>query len=152
MAGELLRVAGAEAAAALITAWAGQRFRVPFVPGGRGRDGDVAWARLVEVVGEAAAQAIVRRWRGGELYIPRCTDAVRAHLHDIIRAEYDVLTGQGYTGRQATFELGTRYALSYRSVERLLVKPDNQTASQMTLFDAPRRHTSAARPDTGGEQ
>ncbi|MDR0717088.1 MAG: hypothetical protein LBF50_06700, partial [Azoarcus sp.] len=64
-AAELLRVAGAEAAAAIITAWPGQRFPVP--KRGEGGTGRAAlnWRRLTGIVGKDAAAKICRHWGGG---------------------------------------------------------------------------------------
>ncbi|MDR2208826.1 MAG: hypothetical protein LBE22_07650 [Azoarcus sp.] len=123
---ELIRVAGLDAAAALITAWPGQTFPVPARIGGGTAAGRINWARLVEIVGEIHAAAIVRHWRGTDLYVPSCGFVQWAHIQDDIRAAYDQLTYDGYSHNEAVFELGIRYQIAGRSVERVLSRHDNK--------------------------
>jgi hypothetical protein len=136
-AADLVRVAGVEAAAALITAWPGQRFPVPKCAEGTAGRGRTNRARLAAIVGEEAATKICRHWGGGELYIPSCALARCAHLHDIIRSEFDGLTqNERLSSCEAVFELGLRHGLSYRMIDHILGQPDSATraADQLALF------------------
>jgi hypothetical protein len=122
---ELVRVAGLTAAAQLISEWGGQEFRVPAVVGGGSPKGERRWAQLAEVVGEEAAERMVRAWPGEVIYIPFCEAARGKALEARLKAEYDGLTRQSYSHRDAVFALGTKYRKSYRSVERIVNRPDD---------------------------
>ncbi|MDR2092285.1 MAG: hypothetical protein LBP58_03060 [Azoarcus sp.] len=140
-AAELVRVAGIDAAASLISAWPGQRFPVPVRVGGANPEGQINWERLVEIVGGAAATAIVRHWGGGDLYVPSCADSRRTLDHDGIRREYDELTrGGNYSGRGAVFEIALRHGLTSRAIEKILKLPDSPpppgAGKQLGLFSA----------------
>jgi hypothetical protein len=104
--------------------------------GGTGRAA-LNWRRLTGIVGKDAAAKICRHWGGGELYIPSCALARCAHLHDIIRSEFDGLTkNERLSSSEAVFELGLRYGLSYRMIDHILGAPDNaaRAADQLALF------------------
>lgn len=123
---DLIRVAGYEGAAALVTAWPGQEFPVPAVIGGGNPAGARNWGMLVEVVGDAVAGRIVRWCPGVELYIPSLNEVTWQRTQDAIRAEFDRLTTTGgYSLREAVFELGLKYQCSGRAIRNALDKPDN---------------------------
>jgi hypothetical protein len=103
-AASLVAAVGVEAAAALMTAWPGQRFPVPARLGGATRPGEANWARLADVAGEAAAAVIVRLWGGQDLYIPTCAAATRSVRHDDVRRMFDRLTHEGQIGRASCRE------------------------------------------------
>ena len=134
---ELLAVAGLTAAAALITAWPGQNWPTPAVVGGGSKRGKVRWAQLSELVGEEAATRIVRHYRGCLMYIPSCEAASKGHLAEIIKKEYDQLTSaaSGYSHRDALFEIGLKYKLTGRSIERIVNRPSSAgSGCQIALF------------------
>lgn len=132
---ELIRVAGIEAAAALIDAWGGQEWRVPKRAGGESPRSERRWAALAEVVGEAAAERIVRAWGGEYIYIPFCNAARGRALEAAIRKEYDDLTlRQGYSHRDAVFNLGTKFRKNHRSVEKLVNRPDAEENDRQGLL------------------
>jgi hypothetical protein len=135
-AASLIAAVGIEAAAALITEWPGQRFPVPARPGGGTRQGAVNWACLVEVTGEAAATVIVRHWGGLVLYVPSCSMAMCLRRHDDVRQMFDKLTRTGMSSRQAVFDIGLKFQLSYRAVEKIIGRPDSPAAlpGQLNLF------------------
>lgn len=134
---ELMRVAGQEAAAALITAWPGQEFDVPRRVGGGNPAGERQWDRLVEIVQYEAARRIVMHWGGQPLDIPNCKEVLWARAQDRIRADYDRLTGaEGYSHRTAIFELGIAYGVVGRCIENVIKRPDNapREEQQLALF------------------
>lgn len=123
---DLIRVAGMEGAAQLVTAWPGQQFPVPAVIGGGNPAGARRWGQLVEIVGEPVATRIVKWEPGADLYIPSLKEVVWSRTQDQIRAEFDRLTTTGgYSVREATFELGLKYGCSRTAIENALAKPDN---------------------------
>jgi hypothetical protein len=123
---ELIAVAGLEGAAALIAAWPGQEWPVPARIGGGTPAGVRRWAQLVEIVGEPAARRIVAWSPGGVLFVPNLKEVRWSWTQDRIRAEFDALTGkQGYSAREAVFELGIKFGCSHRAVEKTLKRPDN---------------------------
>jgi hypothetical protein len=122
---ELIRVAGLTAAARLIGEWGGQEFRVPAVIGGGSPKGERRWAQLVETAGEDAASRMVRAWPGELIYIPLCIAARGKALEARLKTEYDALTLKGYSHRDAVFELGVKYRKNYRSVERIINRPES---------------------------
>ncbi|GHU33611.1 hypothetical protein AGMMS50256_25870 [Betaproteobacteria bacterium] len=121
---ELIRVAGIEAAAQLISAWPKQQYPVPMRVGGGTPLGARRYAQLEEVVGGPAAARIVRYYKGTILYIPSCEAALWAREKDGIRARADELFKEGYSLPQAVFALGLAYDRSGREIERLLSEPD----------------------------
>lgn len=123
---DLIRVAGLEGAAQLVTAWPGQQFPVPAVIGGGNPAGARRWGQLVEIVGEPVATRIVKWAPGADLYIPSLKEVAWSRTQDQIRAEFDRLTTiGGYSVREATFELGLKYGCSRTAIENALAKPDN---------------------------
>lgn len=124
-ASDLIRVAGIEAAAALIAAWPGQEYPVPVSVHSRNKAGQRRYAQLAEVVGDAAAQRIVGAYAGTWLSVPNCREALWARQQDIIRAEADALFAAGYSSREAVFELGIKHRLCARTIERMLGRPNN---------------------------
>lgn len=125
-AADLVRLVGLEAAAALIAAWPGQDYPVPVSAASRNRMGQRRYAQLAEVIGDAAAQRIVAAYAGTTLSVPNCTEALRALRHDEIRAEADRLFAEGYSLREAVFELGIKHQLTGRTIEYLLGRPGNE--------------------------
>lgn len=132
---DLIRVAGYEGAAALITAWPGQQFPVPAVIGGGNPAGARRWGMLVEIVGEPAAGRIVKWCPGADLYVPSLKEVTWQRTQDAIRAEFDRLTTLGgYSLREAVFELGIKYGCSGKAIENALARPDNtlgETVAEM---------------------
>lgn len=137
-AADLIRVAGLEGAARIISAWGGQEWPVPVRAGGVRPAGVRRYAQLCEIVGEPVAQRIVQHWGGLRLDIPNLKDVRASRNHDLIRAEFDVLTlRHGYSSPEAVFELGLKYNLTGKAVENALARPNNVKAdlpAQMGLF------------------
>lgn len=123
-AAELMRVAGTDAAAALIAAWPGQEFPVPLLGGRKSPLGMRRFDQLAEIVGEAAARAIVKHWGGLKLSIPNLKEVLWQWRQQQIRAEYDRLTAGGYSHPEAVFELGIAHGVTGRAVELVLKRPD----------------------------
>jgi hypothetical protein len=129
----LIRVVGLEAAAALITAWPGQKAPIPFPSSVQGR----WYARLEEVVGGPAAMSICRYYGGGELYVPTLHRVRGAIERDAIRAEFDRRTAEGESYTDAVFALGLQFKRTSRDIERALGQPDTPPApvpEQCVLF------------------
>ena len=117
---ELIRIAGLEAAAKLITAWPGQEFPVPQCTK-EGHNSRRRFDQLARVVGTDAARRIVAHFGGQKLYIPSCKMAITASNNARLRAEYDQMTGtNGLTHPEAVFGLGISYGICGRAVERIL--------------------------------
>lgn len=133
---DLVRVAGLEAAAALIHARRGTVFRIPSVIGGGNPAGARQYDLLQEIVGEAAARRIVGYWGGQPLTVPSCKEAIEARDKNRMRADFDRLTLQhGYSAPEAVSELALKYDTSYRTVEKALARPDcERVAVQGCLF------------------
>lgn len=133
---ELIRIAGPEAAAKLVTAWPGRTFPVPL----RTRnmlDGERRFAQLAEVVGDGEATRIVKHWGGQPLYVPSCDIVQTQAQHDAIRAQFDVLTRvDGYSYPEAVWALCDRFDCSDRTIENALKRPDNvrTVEAQGSLF------------------
>lgn len=127
---DLMRVAGLEAAAALIHARRGTCLRIPIHVGGG------QYALLQEIVGDPAAQRIVAYWSGTVLAVPNCKEAMEVRDKDRMRADFDHLTLQlGYNSTEAITELALKYGSSYRTVEKAMKKPDcERVAVQGCLF------------------
>lgn len=123
---DLIRIAGMEGAAQIITAWGGQVWPVPSVIGGGNPQGARRWGQLVEIVGEPAATRIVRWCPGSELFVPNLKEVLWSRTQDMIRADFDRLTMTGgYSVREAIFDLGLKYGCSGAAVQRTLKRPDN---------------------------
>lgn len=119
-ASELIRVIGISAAAALISAWGGQEFRIPTTR----TLGKSSYSRLAAIVGEHAALALVSEWGGVEIFIPNLAVVLKSYQQDRIIEEYDRLTTVGgLSGREAVFEIGIKYRMTGRSVEIATKKP-----------------------------
>jgi hypothetical protein len=135
---ELIRVAGMTAAAALITAWGGQEWRLPFVVNSSNQKGERRWRELTHVVGEAAAARIVTAWPGEIIYIPLCNLAKGKALEAEMKKEYDRLVRAPllYSHRDAVFFLGVKHHKNYRSIERILNRPETEEKppAQLGLF------------------
>lgn len=130
-AAELVRVAGLDAAAKLITAWPGQAFPVPIYTGRANARGARRFEMLAEIVGDQAARKIINHWPGHTLNIPNLKEARWARKQDTIRARYDTLTTQdGYSHNEAVFELGILHEITGRCVELVLKRPDNPVAEE----------------------
>ncbi|MBI4740729.1 MAG: hypothetical protein HY777_04030 [Betaproteobacteria bacterium] len=117
---ELIRIAGLEAAAALITAWHGQEFPVPL--GTRNTESSQRRVdQLVEIVGTEAAAKIIAHWGGQKLTIPTCKHAIWIREQRRICADYDRMTSaEGLSHSAAIFEIGIQTGVSGRCVEIVL--------------------------------
>lgn len=122
-AADLVRIAGWEGAARLISEWGGQEWPVPHRIGGVTQAGMLRYAQLVELIGESPARRIVNEWGGQRLYIPSLKEVFSAWVADCIRDEFDALACNGYSAAEAVFELGLKYNISGRWVEMLLSSP-----------------------------
>ena len=128
-AADIVRLIGRDAAARLFTRFRGQEIPVPMVVGGGNPAGEIRYAALAEIVGENAAEQMVRYWGGQNLNVPTLKQEMSDWMADEIRAGFDVLTAQGYSSRDAVFELGLKYGCSGRWVEKILGRPDTVTAA-----------------------
>lgn len=137
-AADLVRVAGLEGAARIISAWGGQEWPVPARVGGVRPQGIRRYAHLCEIVGEPVAQRIVQAWGGTRMLIPNLKEVLWSRNQDLIRAEFDQLTrDQGYSSPEAVFELGIKYNVTGKAIENALKRPDNvktEPAEQYSLF------------------
>lgn len=132
----LIAVLGIKPAAAIITAWPGQRFPVPVQCGGTTPAGKRRWAQLVSVVGEVAAKKVVAYCGGGDLEVPNCKEAIHQRLQDQIRIRYDELIRSGLSSPEAVFEIGISFNISGKTVERIVNVPAPvlRLAAQGSLF------------------
>lgn len=118
---ELVIFLGMEASAGLIAAWGGQEWPVPMVIGGATEAGRERYRRMVDTVGEDAARRMVEKFAGISLAIPNLKMVIWSHNKDAMRQEFDHLTNQGgLSSRAAVFELGVKYRVCARTVEKLL--------------------------------
>ena len=125
----LVELVGVAPTAALIGAWGGAVWPVPVRVGGGNTAGRLRYAQLCEIAGDAAAERIVRHWGGTQLTVPNLKEVIWSYKKDRIRAEFDRLTTRdGYSGREATFELVLKYRVTARAVEKALGQPDNPQA------------------------
>jgi hypothetical protein len=132
---ELLRVAGLEAAAALVTAWGGLTWPVPVVSEFSREEGYARMAELAAITGGAAAEQIVRHYGGTDLYIPNCRKALRQLAQARLIDDYDRLLSQGLSATRAVFQLGQKYQMNYRSIQEALNRPSAvMTRPQRALF------------------
>ncbi|MBL8350493.1 MAG: hypothetical protein JNL87_09270 [Burkholderiaceae bacterium] len=123
---ELVRVAGATAALALLNTLPGVVMLMPKGPDNNAR-GARRWARLVEVAGPEAVAALAAHCGGGVLEIPTCAQLRTEIRRAWLRKRFDVLTarppaGCGLSRTQAVQELGVElaiagYAMSSRGIE-----------------------------------
>lgn len=117
----LMRVAGDEAAAKLISYWPGQEPELPTrrsIESGRSRQ---VFGRLVDLIGEEASWKIIDAMGGGDLQIPNCKLVIRQRTQEVIRRRYDEMTTSGgMSHRDAVFNLGIDFNTAARSVERIL--------------------------------
>lgn len=128
---ELIRVIGADAASSLITAWGGQVFNVPAVIGGGNPLGAQRYRKIARVIGEQAAKSLVSEWRGLTISVPNLKEVRHAYIQDVIRREFDSLvTHDRLSSTEAVFDLGVKYRLAGKTIEKILKKPLNQTINQ----------------------
>lgn len=131
-AADLIRVAGLDGAARIISAWGGQEWPVPTRVGGGSAKGRARYAHLCEIVGEPAAQRVVAWCGGGMLMVPNLKEVKHSRAQQLIRAEYDTLTlAKGYSSPEAVFELGIKFGLAGRTVERIIKRPESELAEAM---------------------
>lgn len=123
---DLVRVAGIEAAAALIKAWPGQEWPCPVRVGGANERGVRRYEQLVEIVGDAAARRIVQWCGGGMLIVPNLKAVLHQRAQAMIRSEYDELIRTGYSSPEAVFSLGIKFNLNGRAIERIIRQPDTE--------------------------
>lgn len=134
---DLIRIAGIEAAAALITAWPGQEWPVPVRVGGATDKGARRYEQLVEIVGADSAGRIIRHYGGGMLVVPNLKVVLHQLHQEQIRQEYDGLIRGGYSSPEAVFSLGVKFNLNGRAIERIIRQPDAklvQPVGQGSLF------------------
>jgi len=86
--------------------------------------GGAGYASLAEDIGEEAAAKLVRHFRE-PVAIPKCAAAVRAVVHDQVRAEFDRLTTAGESARAAVSALVRGYGYTDRHIWRLLGRCDS---------------------------
>jgi hypothetical protein len=125
---ELIGVIGLIAAAALMTAWAGQEFPIPdrVSPCAHSRHRVRRRRELAAIIGEDALISLVREWGGQSLYVPSCRNARIQQRQAAIRAEYDRLTmKEAQTHNAAIFTLAQAYEISGRAIEKFLNQPDS---------------------------
>lgn len=128
-AADLVRIAGWEGAARLISTWRGQEWPVPMREGGATPAGVRRYQQLVELIGESAARRVVAEWRGQKLYIPSLKEVLSDYIAQQVRDEFDQMSAKGYSAPEAVFELGIKYDISGRWVERLLASPNAELAA-----------------------
>lgn len=119
----LMHVAGIDAAAKLIGAWPGQDVPMPGVPGGTQAAGRRLWQRLVDVVGTNAATRLVQHYAGTDMLVPNLKLVIQQRSHELIRHEFDAMIRAGVTGRVAVFELGIKYQMTRKTIEKVLKSP-----------------------------
>ena len=133
---DLIRVAGLDSAAAIISAWGGQEWPVPVRVGGATAKGRARYAHLCEVAGSEAAQRIVAWCGGGMLQVPNLKEVKHSRAQQLIRSEFDVLTlSKGYSSPEAVFELGIKFDLASRTVEKIIKRPESQLVAAMGQGD-----------------
>lgn len=120
---DLIRTIGLEATTILINAWGGQEFPVPMVIGGANKHGTRRWLQIVELIGEECAAAMVREYGGEKVAIPNLNKVRWFYIQEAIRIEYDKLIVKGLSSPDAVFELGIRYKVNGRSIERIIKQP-----------------------------
>lgn len=130
-ASDLVRIAGWEGAARLITEWHGQRWPVPVCPGGKTRAGIIRYQQLCELIGDAAATRIVKEWAGQRLDVPNLKEVLSVYVAQQIRIDFDRLTASGYSSPEAVFEIGLKYDVTGRWVEILLTAPDIELSAEI---------------------
>lgn len=119
----LIELVGIEATARLIGAWPGQDVPMPRSAGGASAAGRRLWQRLVDTVGADAAGRLVAYYRGDDMLIPNLKTVATQRVHELIRVEFDALVAEGVSGRVAVFELGIKYNLSRKVIEKVLKSP-----------------------------
>lgn len=135
----LISVAGLEAAAKLIDAWPGADVPMPRTPGGAGAAGRRLWQRLVDVVGDAAAALLVKHYRGDDMLVPNLKLVTTQRAHELLRVEFDAMIGEGVSARVAVFELGIKFNLSRKAVEKVLKSPSLDIVPASLQAKAPPR-------------
>ena len=123
-AADLVRIAGWEGAARLISTWRGQEWPVPMREGGATPAGVRRYQQLVELIGDPAARRVVAEWRGQKLYVPSMKEVLADYIAQKVRDEFDELTAKGYSAPEAVFELGINHDISGRWVEKLIASPN----------------------------
>lgn len=120
-AGILVRTLGIETSARLIAAWGGQEWPVPARKGGGTAAGARRYERMVELVGEAAACLMVNEFGSEILKVPNLKNTIWKYHREQIREEFDALTMKGgMSSPAAVFELGVKYGVAGRTVEKIL--------------------------------
>lgn len=102
---------------------------MPMREGGATPAGVRRYQQLVELIGESAARRVVAEWRGQKLYVPSLKEVLSDYIAQQVRDEFDQLSAKGYSAPEAVFELGIKYDISGRWVERLLASPNAELAS-----------------------
>lgn len=143
----LVRVAGTDAALALMQRCPGVQFVVP-----RHRDANAAgaarWQALAEVVGEAAMPAITAHYAPGVLDVPTCRELLTHKRNTWIRQRFDGLTslhGAALSAYAAVQEINLALAqagwpLTLREVQKVVnaaASASSAAAQQQTLPGIP---------------
>jgi len=134
----LVRVAGVDAALALLRTWPGIRFPCPKHPSANDA-GARRWQQLADVVGEAAMGPITAHYGGSDLEIPLCVALLAEKRNRWIRARFDDLVSPRLAclpGTAAVTELGLALAeagqaLDWRQIMRILDAADTQPGDQL---------------------
>lgn len=120
---DLVRLIGLRGTVALVEQLGGTTFPVAL---NLRKLGHLRYDLLAEVVGPRAADTLTREYGGTELYIPRCSDALRRARDRAICAEFDqmIAPGSDASGRDAAFTLARKYRMSDRQVWQILKSTD----------------------------
>ncbi|UCV08466.1 Mor transcription activator family protein [Dechloromonas denitrificans] len=137
---DLIRIVGLAAAAILMTAWGGQEYPVPKVVGGGNKMGASRYGRIVELIGEPAAVALVREYGGERVAIPSLKSVKWSFIQETIREDYDQLIASGLSSPDAVFELGVRYGVSGRAVEKIIKRCISFTATSSQSVESSQHH------------
>ena len=128
----MIDVIGANAALALVRAYAGQIIKIPV-----GDTDGAMRTRLIGIMGLDAACAFIKHYGGERMAVPRCLKALLAERNAVIIKKYD--GGQSVPSLVSEFNLTERriYSLLKMSPEENApdVRPNrHNNENQMTLF------------------
>jgi hypothetical protein len=122
---ELIYRIGLAATAALIGRYPGQQYRVPAAGNHHHPYHLARVAELEALMGKPAAACLRAYFGGCNLYVPSCRHARAAQRSEAIIAEYEQLLRAGLSTNQAAMDLGLKYGVSGRSIEKLVNRPAN---------------------------
>lgn len=110
---EIAQVVGMNAALRLVSELGGTTWEFSR---GKGRNGQIKVAALVDIIGDEAAQRLTARLGGETIYIPRCDAALR-RLRDLeIHRQFEQAVREGVGARVVVAELARTYQLSDRRI------------------------------------